>query len=241
MLGLTLLRMERKPEGIAALDKAIALDPTRAEAHMALAKVYALDHKLDLAIKHAEIATRREPARGYEMLAQLLMDERRPDEAALFARKSVAEDPRRVMSRFVLGVVAQRAGRYEEAVKEFRTAEDAQRLEKQSVILNLHANLGDCLARLGREAEAEAEFKKELETIPWSAQGRVGLAMLYRSQGHDAQARAVLEGLIAASAQPGPETYWTVVHTLSVLGDTSAAREWAGKARQRFPSDARFR
>ena len=65
--------------------------------------------------------------------------------------------------------------------------------------------------------------------------------MLYRSQGRDAEARSALSGLVAAQQRPNAETYWTVVHTFSVLGDTPAAREWAARARTKFPADARFR
>src|SRR6185295_10194047 len=115
------------------------------------------------------------------------------------------------------------------------------RLQKGSVVLKLHASMGDCLARLGREAEAEREFQAEIEAVPWSAEGRLGLAMLYRSQGRDAEARAALAALISTQPRPTAETYWTVVRAFSVLGDTSAAREWASRARTKFPNDVRFR
>src|SRR5205823_3448520 len=103
------------------------------------------------------------------------------------------------------------------------------------------ARMADCLARPGREKEAEKEFLAEIQAIPWSRDGRVGLAMLYRAQGRDADARAVLEGLVGSTPKPDPETYWTVVKTLALLGDEMAAREWASRARARFPRDPRFR
>jgi tetratricopeptide (TPR) repeat protein len=170
-----------------------------------------------------------------------MLDEARLDRAADAARRSLEADPQRVMSHFVLGVVAQRAGRYEDALASFRRAEEANRLQKGSVVLKLHASMADCLARLGREAEAEREFKAEIEAVPWSAEGRLGLAMLYRSQSRDAEAREALAGLVAAQPRPTAETYWTVVRAFSVLGDTAAAREWASRARTRFPGDPRFR
>src|SRR6185295_6753163 len=139
--------------------------------------------------------------------------------AADLARRAVAADKQRVMGHFILGVAAQRAGRYEEALGHFRRAEESMRLRKQMVVLNLHANMADCLARLGREAEAEKEFLAEIQAIPSSQAGRVGLAMLYRSQRRDEEARATLGGLITALPQPTPEAYATVVHTFGVLGD----------------------
>jgi hypothetical protein len=118
---------------------------------------------------------------------------------------------------------------------------EANRLQKGSVIFPLHARMADCLARLGREAEAEKAFLAEIEDVPWSREGRVGLAMLYRSQGRDAEARAMVEGLITASPRADAETYSTVVRTFTLLGDEPAARAWTTRARAKFPGDARFR
>src|SRR2546428_11314675 len=118
---------------------------------------------------------------------------------------------------------------------------EARRLRKGLIVRTLHAGLADCLPRLGREAEAEKEFLAEIEAIPSSREGRTGLAMLYRSQGRDAEAREVLEGVVTANPRAGADEYWAVIRTLATLGDATAAREWASRGRARFPSDPRFR
>jgi choline-sulfatase len=239
MLGYTLIRMGRTREGIEAVDKALRLDPLRTTAHLALAKVYALEGRDDLARKHAEIASGRNPAQGNEALAQLMMEKGDLRRAASYARRSVAADPDRIMSRFILGAAARSAGRCEEAVLEFRRAEAAKSRQKRAVVRSLHAQMGDCLARLGREEEAEREFRAELEAIPHSEDAQVGLAMLYRSQGRDADARRALAELVAKA--PRPETYLKAVETATVLGDVEAARALSAEARARFPGDGRFR
>jgi Tfp pilus assembly protein PilF len=137
-------------------------------------------------------------------------------------------------------VVAQRAGRCEEAVPEFQSAAAAQRLHKGLVVPGIHSGMGDCLARAGREAEAEKEFRAEIDALPYTIDGRVGLAALYRSQGRDAEARSVVEGVVTANPRAGAMEYETVVRTFSVLADTAAARAWAARAHARFPADARF-
>jgi Tfp pilus assembly protein PilF len=109
------------------------------------------------------------------------------------------------------------------------------------VVPDIHSGTADCLARLGREAEAEREFLAEIALVPHSPEGRVGLATLYRSQGRDADSRRVLEGVVSAHPRPGPEEHWTVVRTARVLGDEEAARAWAARARSRYPRDKRFR
>jgi Tfp pilus assembly protein PilF len=170
-----------------------------------------------------------------------MMDRGDTVRAEALARQSLAADPQRLMSYFILGVLAQKTGRCDEALGSFRKAEEIQKRQKRTVVRTLHANIGDCLARLGREAEAEREFRAEIEILPATREGRVGLATLYRSQKRDDEARAVLAGLVSAESPPSAETYWTVVHTLSVLGDVEGARQFAGRAQARFPSDPRFR
>lgn len=240
-MGYLLIRMNRTKEGIAAVEKALKMDPGRMTAHLALARVFALGGDMKRATTHAELASAKNPGQGNEVLAQIMMERGDPARAAEFARKSLADDDRRIMSHFILGVVAQKAGRCEEALVSFGKAEDIKRLQKRAVVRNLHANAADCLARLGREAEAEKQFLAEIQEIPASESGRVGLAMLYRSQGRDGEARAVLADLIKSIPNPTADSYWTVVRTLSVLGDVEAARDWITRARARFPSDPRFR
>lgn len=239
-LGRTLARMGREREALEALETAVRLAPGRASAHLALARVDALAGRIERAATHAEAAAATEPGEGYEILAEIRLSQGRLAEAAAHARRSVAADPRRATGHFILGVLARRAGRCEEALEEYRLAGAAQRLQKRLVMPGLHSGMADCLARAGDEAGAEREFRAEIEAIPHSREGRAGLATLYRSQGRDAEARSVLEGIVSANPRAGGDEYWTVVQTFQVLGDTEAAREWARRGRARFPRDARF-
>ena len=241
VLGSTLVQLGRSQEAIAAYDEVIKRDPTNSSAHLSLAKVHGLAGRRDRAERHAELASAKEPGRGFETLAQILLDQNRPAEAAAYARRSLAADADRLMSRFVLGLVAQRSGRFEEAIAEYRKAVEIQARRPGLVVRNLHAGLGDCLARLGREAEAEAEFRAEIAAIPHSRDARVGLGVLYRSQGRDAESRDVLAGIVTENPRAGADEYFAVARTLVVLGDTPAARDWAARARALYPSDPRFR
>jgi arylsulfatase A-like enzyme/Tfp pilus assembly protein PilF len=240
-LGFILVRMGRTAEGIAAIDKVLRMDPGRMTAHLALARVYALSGRLEKAIAHAEVASQKNPGQAFEILAQLMMDKRDTRLAAEFARRSVAADDQRVGSWFVLGTIARQQGDCERALLAFRKAANAKERRKTLRVLNLHAGMGDCLARLGRAAEAEKEFLEEVREIPASVEGRVGLAMLYRSQSRDAEARSALGGLVTSQPQPSADSYATVVRTFLILGDGPAAAEWAARARSQFPGDARFK
>jgi arylsulfatase A-like enzyme/tetratricopeptide (TPR) repeat protein len=240
-MGLALARLGRVREAVQALQTALRLDPSRGTVHLALAKVYEVTGQAGPLEEHARAAALALPGEGYEILATLRLAQNRLAEAAEAARRSLEADPGRVAAHYVLGVVAHRAGHCDEAVPEFEKAAAAQGLHRSLVVRGLHSALGDCLARAGREADAEREFRAEIDAIPYTKEGRVGLAALYRSQGRDAEARSVLEGVVTANPRAGAEEYATVVRTFSVLGEADAARAWAARARARFPEDRRFR
>ncbi len=240
-LAKALLATDQTREAIAAFGKAVEIDPLRPDPHLALARIYALERQPAPARQHAEIGSRRDPAQGFEILAELMMDAGRLEDAASFARRSLQADPSRYMSEYLLGVIAQQRSKCNEAVGHFERAIEGKRVEPHAVVRNLHAGLADCLARMGREADAEGEFKAELAVIPDSPEARLGLATLYKSQGRQAEARTVLTELVASTRNPNADTYWTVVRGLTVLGDATAAREWTARGRQRFPQDPRFK
>ena len=241
LMAKSLVRMDRTRDAIDAFGKVLALEPLKPETHLALARIYALDRQPSRAREHAELAARRDPAAANEVLAELMMDAGRLSDAVTFATRSIEADASRYMSHFVIGVAAQRQGRCPEAIAAFRRAIDAKRAEPHAVVRNLHAGLADCLARTGRTADAEREFQAEIADVPWSPEGRVGLANLYRSQGRDADARAALAGIVTSLGQPTADAYWIVVRALTAQQDTVAAREWSAKARALFPTDRRFR
>ena len=239
-LGGALLRLGKEKDGIAALERALAGDPDRATTHMALARAHAFAGRQPKAVLHATAASRRDPGPAFEILAQMALAEGRLVEADAYARRSAEADPQRALAHFVRGIVAHGQGRYEEALAAFRAAEEAKALQKRLVVPGLHARIGDCLARLGRQSEAERAFRAEIGETAHSREGRVGLALLLRSQGKNEEARDALSGIVNAHPSPGPDEYWTVVRTLAALGDRNAAREWAARARKRYPRDTRF-
>jgi tetratricopeptide (TPR) repeat protein len=240
-LGTSYGKLGREQDAVAAFEAIVKQDPTNPEAHIALARIHALGGRRDRAEKHAELAAEKEPARGFETLAEIHLDLGRVPEAEADARRSLAADPGRVMSRYVLATTASRAGRYEEAVGEYRKAIELASHQKTLVVRGLHAGLADALARLGRVEEAEAEFRREIQVIPFSREGRVGLGLLLRSQGRDAEARDTLAGIVTANPRAGADEYALVARTLATLGDAAAARDWARRGHALYPQDERLR
>jgi tetratricopeptide (TPR) repeat protein len=240
-LGTSYARLGREREAIAAFDAMLRQDATNAEAHIALARIHGLAGRRDRAENHARLASQKEPGRGFETLAEIRLDQNRPAEAAAYARQSLAADPERVMSRFVLATAERRAGRYDAAAAEYGRAIDSASRQKGLLVRGLHAGLGDCLARLGREAEAEAEFREEIALIPYSREARIGLGLLFGSQSRDAEARDALAGIVTANPRAGADEYVVVARTLAKLGDVEAARDWSRRGRALYPADPRLR
>ena len=240
-LGTSYARLGREREAIAAFDAIVGQDPTNAEAHIALARIHGLAGRRDKAEQHARLASQKEPGRGFETLAEICLDRKRPADAARYARQSLAAEPDRVMSRFVLATAERLAGRYEAAAAEYRRAIEGASRQKGLIVRDLHAGLADCLARLGREAEAEAEFREEIALIPHSREARIGLGLLFRSQDRDAEARDALAGIVTANPRAGADEYVVVARTLATLGDVDAARDWSRRGHALYPADPRLR
>ena len=88
---------------------------------------------------------------------------------------------------------------------------------------------GDALARLGREADAETEFRAELAAFPDSGEAARRLVLLLVAQGRNDEATRVIRAL--ATASPNGSTYATIAETLRIVGDEAGFRYWSGRAR----------
>ena len=131
----------------------------------------------------------KEPGKAFEILAQIMMDEKRPEgggglRAAQPRRRPPADDeplhPRAWWPA--------QEGQLRGALASFRAAAEAKARQKGMLFRGLHFQTGDCLARLGREAEAEKEFLAELDeparvdrgprgpghALPFAGPGRAG-------------------------------------------------------------------
>jgi arylsulfatase A-like enzyme/Tfp pilus assembly protein PilF len=240
-LGATYARQGRERDAIAAFEAILRQDPTHAEAHIALARIHVLAGRPARAERHALLASQKEPGRGFETLAQIRLDQDRSAEASAYARQSLAANPERVMSRFVLATAERRAGRYEAAAAQYRRAIDSASRQPGLVVPGLHAALAGCLVRLGQDAEAEAEFRQEIALDPRSREARIGLGRLFRSQRRDAEARDAVAGIVTANPRAGADEYLVVTRTLARLGDIEASRDWARRGQALYPGDTRLR
>ncbi len=99
----------------------------------------------------------------------------------------------------------------------------------------LHAAIGDVLARLNRNEEAEREFRLEIARNPSSSDAYASLVMLLAVEHRLDEATKLIFDVV--KAVPQPHTYTVVAETLTAIGDDRGALFWAFQGQQKFPGD----
>ncbi|HSD72859.1 MAG TPA: hypothetical protein VLE54_08705, partial [Thermoanaerobaculia bacterium] len=91
---------------------------------------------------------------------------------------------------------------------------------------------GDVLARLGREKEAESDFRSEVSSHPENLDGWARLALLYASQGRGAE----LDDLLSEMTRrvPTPRGYDAALRVARIIGDPARVRDWTRRRTARF-------
>jgi choline-sulfatase len=228
-LGNLLTRVDRMEEALAAYKRFVALKPTQSSGLVAVAAALLKLRRLDEARAHADLAVkvaapheRLARASAHEMLAKIALARKDGETARREALLAQKEDPTLPMPLYVQALQLHTAGRYAEALPLF--VEAAKQVNARTLtITELYFYLGDTLARLGRNAEAEAAFKEELRQFPTNPRPYASLAMLYRSLGRDAEAEQAIRDMLTAA--PTPESYSIASQLWTMFGEPQKARE----------------
>ena len=123
----------------------------------------------------------------------------------------------------------------------YERAEALRRTRGLGELPGLHSGTGDCLARLGRMAEAEREMRAEVAAFSGVGRG-AGAGWRALSRPGPTRRRRVRCCSGRPPASPDAEAYAAILGALQDLDDAAAAaREWARRAHAAFPGDPRFR
>lgn len=146
-----------------------------------------------------------------------------------------AEDPETLKRGGVAvsrGYALYQSGRYEEAVRELRTAaaEDPANPEAQYWLGYVHEAMGDQEAALGA-------FLRAVELDPDDPSHHASLGVAYGRLGHLEESRASLDAAVALDPTSG-RIYFSRAVTRSRLGDASGARRDLERACKREYRDA---
>jgi len=232
MYGDSLMKLGREEEALTALKEAARLSPGNPQVLMALSDYYLEIGDYAAARRHAEAAGDAGTTSPHDNLARIAIIQGDLGTAEKEAKASLAKYPSRRVPHMILGRVAHDRHDYAGALVELDLASQPHGGEKVP-LQNLNFLRGDSLARLGREAEAEQAFLQEIHDFPTGPAPRAALAMLYASQGREAEARKALSDLVREIHTP--TAYFAAIRTYEILGDPRTAAELRAEQRRTFP------
>ncbi|HKH49497.1 MAG TPA: sulfatase-like hydrolase/transferase [Thermoanaerobaculia bacterium] len=241
-LAESLHKTGRKDEALAAYKQAMAV--SRGAAHVAVATgTLLLEMKrYGEAREHAQIALKTSPAGARSLLAQIAMAQGDFAAAEREARAAVEAESfsGRIGPKIVLAQTLQEQGRLEDALKVTQEAVDeVARMEGRPKFSGLFFHHGDLLARLGRDAEAEQAFRREIEDFPSNPYPYTRLSVLYAAQGRGQEAVDILKTMV--DRNDTPLAYAEAVRTLRTLGNPQGAAALLRYAQQKHPESRELR
>lgn len=218
-------------EEIAAYKEVISRSPKSPAALIGMSSTLLRAGRLDDARAYAELAVEVAPAAAHELLARIALQRGDADAARHEAQLAEAADPSLPARALIEGVLLHRQGQFAAALPPLLEA--ARKLSTRTEqIPDVHFLAGDAYARLDRYAEAEAAFKRELQSFPGHIRARAGLAMLYRATGRASDSEQAIADLVRNS--PTPEAYSIAAELWTIFGEAAkaaAARREAARDR----------
>jgi choline-sulfatase len=240
-LGEALQRMGRYPEAYAALQKAMAASGGVGHVALAMASVLLDMGRLDEAQTNAELGLETGPASAHSLLAQIALARHDNPRAEKEAEAALAARGSRLGPLITLAQVRREQGRLDDALVLTRQAEqELAQMKENRKFAGLFFIQGDLQARLGRNADAEASFQREIGDFPGDAKAYSRLAVLYASENRPQEAVATLKRMVDTNAQ-SPGAYAEAVRALRIMGDPASAAALLRDARRRFPGDGTLR
>ncbi len=206
-------------------EKALALDPNLAEAHISMGVVLFCAMNLRESEKELNRALELNPKLplAYEQYAWTLMASGRYDEALAKQQKALELDPLNALINTELGFFNYWARRYDEAIEQI-----GKTLELDPNLAWAHTVLGWSLIWKGDVNRARAEFEKavSLDDLPWYVSS---IGYTYAAAGDRAKAEKILRDLEELSKK----RYVSPANLAAIhlgLGEKAKALDWLEKA-----------
>jgi TolB-like protein/Flp pilus assembly protein TadD len=205
---------------------ALELDPSLAEAHMALAGIKLYCDFDWTAAEHEYLqALSLDPYSGdvHHQYAHLLAATGRTAEAVTHMRKAVELEPVSVLTNSCAGQIMYLARMYDEAIEQLRKT-----TEMDPGMQSSYPWLAMAYALKGMHAEAEKEVGDRTSHPTSGKSMKAALGYVYAVSGRQAQARKILEEL-KALAETEPVAPYHIARIHAGLGEGDPALEWLGR------------
>jgi TolB-like protein/DNA-binding winged helix-turn-helix (wHTH) protein/Flp pilus assembly protein TadD len=215
------------PKAKEAAAKALAIDPTLAEAYVALGQVKAVyEWDWDGAEKQFQkgLALNANDPNLHHWRSLNLMAMGRLEDARAAMLRALKLDPLLLITNVNLGRIDYYAGRYDQAIEQYRRA-----IDLDSNFARAHLRLGMAFVQQSRYKEAIAEYQKTREISGDTPQVTAHIAQALALSGKKSEARALLAELKQrATRQYVPSYSLALIHI--GLGENEAAFAWLEKA-----------
>lgn len=235
----TLAKLGRADEAIAAAKEGLRQQPNAVSLLAAVANLSIITGNLEEARQHAELLEKTEPAQAHELKARIFAERKDYDNAEKEARQAMETSRDSTSALMTLALISKQRGDLPAALQHIDAAMASLARKHNKRVANLHFYRGDILARLGRNSEAEREFREEIAMYPTEPDAYASLLLLLASTGRIDEGTKVVFDLIGAS--PRPPSYVAVSETLKVIGDERGAKYWAMQGLRKFPENRDLR
>ncbi|HUR83095.1 MAG TPA: sulfatase-like hydrolase/transferase [Thermoanaerobaculia bacterium] len=229
-----LTKLGRNRDAIQAARDGLKRQPGAVPLLMTVANHSIAVHDLEQAQAHAELLLKSEPSRAHEILARVAVERGDFKKAREEAKASLVNSHDPTPGYLTLGMIEKREKNLAAALGYLDQAASSVK-NHEKPLATLHFNRGDVLALLGRNQEAEQEFRKEIEAYPRNPEAYSSLIVLLSSQGRTQEATQLVFEL--ARVSPGAATYVTISETMKAIGDDRGAVYWARQGLKKFPGD----
>ncbi|MDX2032977.1 MAG: protein kinase [Blastocatellia bacterium] len=227
---------EAMPRVKAAAERALQLDGTIAEAHVALAEVQGF-YERNWAAAEKEIRRALELNPGYAPASHVygicLASQGRTEEAIGHFLRARELDPLMAVNTAWVSYVHYLNRNYDASIQESR-----QLIALDPAFVLGHVNLALACEQTGRYAEAEAEFNQWQALDPSSPYPRAMRAHLYAISNRKSEARTLLQELLRAQGAPNRYVDPYFIGLIYIgLGERDTAFAWLEKAYQARSED----
>jgi choline-sulfatase len=229
-LARTLRRSGRPKEALEALEQADRLSPRTPQIMLGLADLRREMGDFDRARSLAEAALAAGASGAAEELATIAFARGDHETARRGAQAALAKSPTARVPLLLLARIEETLGNPAAALTHLDRALEVGRRWGQAPIVDLESLRGDALARLGREAEAEQAFRKEISDFPENLDAWSRLALVYRGAGRPAEFKDLLSEM--TRRVPSRRSFETAARICEIVGDRREARRWRGRAAQ---------
>ncbi len=222
----------RLPEAIAALERADRLSPNTPQIVMGLSNLNVEAKRYDKARAFVEAGRALGSSGVEEQLATIALAEGDVAAAEKHARAAREASPEARLPLLLSARVAGRRGAFDEALQYLDRALALEASTKAAPMQGIRATRADALAHLGRDGEAEQDFRHEVTDFPENLDAWSRLALLYAAGGREKDFAALLTEL--TRRVPTRQGYDTAARVCEIVGD----REGARRFREMAPSRA---